>query len=75
MTVAETIILGKPIISTCTSSGRLFHDKYGCCNICDTNPEAMATAILELYNDPSERERLINATKEINKHKALLFDD
>ena len=68
-TVVEAVILNKPIISTNTSTGRLFHDKYGCCNVCDINAEALATSILELYNAPSERERLINATRDFDFSK------
>lgn len=71
-TVVEAIILNKPIISTDTSTGRLFRDKYSCCKVCDINTEALAAEIIDLYNNPSEREKLISATKEIDYSKKYL---
>jgi hypothetical protein len=68
-TVVEVAILNKPIISTDTSTGRLFRDKYNCCDVCEINADALAATILNLYNNPSEKEKLIATTKEIDYSK------
>lgn len=68
-TVVEAAILNKPIISTDTSTGRLFRDKYNCCDVCEINADALAATILNLYNNPSEKEKLIATTKEIDYSK------
>lgn len=65
-TVVEASILCKPIISTDTSTGRLFRDKYNCCNMCVRDEQSLADEILNLYQKNSEINRLIAATKEIN---------
>lgn len=65
-TVVEAAILCKPIISTDTSTGRLFRDKYGCCNVCDKKEKSLAKAIYELYNNQSEQNKLLSAAKNID---------
>ena len=64
LTIAEAKILGKPVVSTNFDvvHDQLTHEKNGL--IAEMNPEAVADAIMRIYDDKNLRDSIIEAVKQ-----------
>lgn len=65
-TMVESRILCKPIVSTDTASGRYFKEKYNCCIVTETQPQALTNGIVSLWNNQSLLCKIIDIEKHIN---------
>ena len=62
-TIAEALVLKKPVISTKTAGGRYILEKYGCGYLVDNCIEDITNTIFELYNHP---EQIVNEKMKVS---------
>ena len=62
-TILESVILGKPIISTKTAGGVYFKEKYSCCEVVDISADALAEGIIALFSDKAKMKQMADNSR------------
>lgn len=66
ITIVESMILNKPIISTNTAGGRYIKRTYGCCSVVEYDAFDLAEEIVRLINDETARNKYLEAETKID---------